>query len=141
MVNFIESDHEDSASHYSYEPGQSSPGFVHTPSPLRTAAVRAHSPVRKYARMDLGYLSDVAEGDETEDLDELEAESQRYAPLETQVQDEHQDAIWDEVPECEDVGLLRGEAMMINSRLPRIGDKNETQPFLPVIQTSPPKLH
>lgn len=59
---------------------------------LREAAVNAYSPIRKHARMDLGYISDIADADDLDDADELDAEAQHDAPFETQAQSDLADA-------------------------------------------------
>lgn len=97
--------------------------------PLRMAAVSAHSPIRKHARMDLGYVSDIAQADDSDDSDELDADILQYAPFETQVQNELEDQAWDEIPECEDVGVLNAEATVTSSKLRQLGSTLDTDDY------------
>lgn len=104
--------------------------------PTRKAADSAYSPIRKHARMDLGYISDIAECDDSDDPDELDADSSQYAPFETQVQDELDDAAWEEVPECEDIGLLTENVNVSSGKFVELGLTIEEDSYFPTIEAA-----
>jgi hypothetical protein len=72
------------------------------PRPLREAAPNAASPIRRHARRDLGYVSDIADAYDSDDSDELEADGIEYAPFETQMEDGQDDHFSAAIPDCEE---------------------------------------
>lgn len=110
-----------------------SPAKVRNSVPLRDAAANAYSPIRKHARIDLGYASDVAEADDSDDSDKLDAESQDYAPFETQVESELENEEWSDIPDCEDVGSLTGNVTTTSDRLVELVSAIDTDGYLPLI--------
>ncbi|XPT04007.1 hypothetical protein M3J09_013091 [Ascochyta lentis] len=100
---------------------------------LREAAVNAYSPIRKHARMDLGYISDIAEADDSDELDELDAESHTYAPLATQAELDLEDDAWVDIPDCEDVGSLNGNVTITSDRFVELGHTIKEDGYIPLI--------
>jgi len=99
--------------------------------PLRRSAVNAASPMRKHARIDLGYVSDIAEAYDSEDEDELDGEGIEDDPLDTQMDDAPFD-----IPECQDVGDLDEPEPEYNGRFAQFASHIETLGFLPLIDAA-----
>ncbi|KAJ8107685.1 hypothetical protein OPT61_g8697 [Boeremia exigua] len=104
--------------------------------PVRKAAESAYAPIRKHARMDLGYVSDIAEADDSDDPDELDADIQHYAPLQMQLQDELGDDVWSDHPECEDVGSLTGDVTASVDNFIELANAIETDGVIPLIEAA-----
>lgn len=107
---------------------------AHDVRPLREAAVRALSPLRKHSRIDLGYVSDLAEADDSDEADELDADSQQYAPFGTQVQEELEIDLGDEIPESEDIGCLTGAVTVTEDKLVELMHNFESNGYAPLIK-------
>ena len=120
------------------DPGQAQESAEQTPirRPLRDAVVTAESPIREHARIDLGYNSNIAPGDNLDDPDELAADDQLYAPFQTQVEAELSGTDWGEVPECEDVGSLNAKATGTDGSLSQLGETLSTDGYYPLIKAN-----
>lgn len=87
----------------SADSGSESGNHTTTERPVREAAANAGLPIRKHARLDLGYVTDLADTYDSDDEDELDAEGTDFAPFETQEETGHTLC---QIPACEDIGAL-----------------------------------
>jgi hypothetical protein len=107
--------------------------LVSTPRPLRKAAADGASPMRKHARIDLGYISDIAEMYDTDDEDELEADGVEYAPFDTQAEVAQGDHFPINIPDCEDIGTLDGLESVERNRFVKIARHIQEDGLVPLV--------
>ncbi|CAG5171989.1 uncharacterized protein ALTATR162_LOCUS7407 [Alternaria atra] len=104
--------------------------------PLRRSAANAASPIRKHARIDLGYVSDIAEAYDSHDADELDGEGVEYAPFDTQMQYGQMDEIPSEIPDCQNIGILNDPEPEYNGHYAHLASHIETVRFSPLVNAA-----
>jgi hypothetical protein len=103
---------------------------------LRRSAANAASPIRKHARIDLGYVSDIAETYDSHDADELDGEGVEYAPFDTQMQYGQMDEIPSEIPDCQNIGILNDPEPEYNGHYAHLASHIETVRFSPLVNAA-----
>lgn len=103
---------------------------------MRRSTANAASPIRKHARIDLGYVSDIAEAYNSDDADEPDGGSIEYAPFDTQMQYGQMDEILSEIPDCQDIGILNDPEPEYNGHYAHLASHIETVGFSPLVDAA-----